>query len=53
MTHITGQTREALTELEAFFQAQHMTALSEHLAARQTVEVVAAISLFGFLGRWD
>ena len=34
-------------------ERQHMTALSEHFTARQATEVVAVISLFGFLNRWN
>ena len=34
-------------------EAQHMIALSEHFTARQAIEVVAVISLFGFLNRWN
>ena len=31
----------------------HMTALNEHYTARQCVEIVAVISLFGYLNRWN
>lgn len=34
-------------------EPQHMAALSEHFTARQAIEVVAVISLFGFLNRWN
>jgi uncharacterized peroxidase-related enzyme len=34
-------------------QAEHMTALSHHFSEKQAVEVVAVISLFGFLNRWN
>lgn len=34
-------------------EPQHMSALSEHFTAKQIVEVVAVISLFGFLNRWN
>ena len=34
-------------------ETQDMTTLSEHFTARQTVEVIAVISLFGFLNRWN
>ncbi len=34
-------------------QAEHMTALSQHFSEKQAVEVVAVISLFGFLNRWN
>ena len=34
-------------------EPQHMTVLSEHFTARQAIEVVAVISLFGFLNRWN
>ena len=30
-----------------------MTALNEHYTARQCVEIVAVISLFGYLNRWN
>ena len=31
----------------------HMTVLNEHYTARQCVEIVAVISLFGYLNRWN
>ena len=31
----------------------HMTALNEHYTARQCVEIVAVISLFGYLNHWN
>ena len=31
----------------------HMAALNEHYTARQCVEIVAVISLFGYLNRWN
>ena len=34
-------------------QAEHMTSLSQHFSEKQAVEVVAVISLFGFLNRWN
>lgn len=34
-------------------EAEHMTALSQHFSEKQAVEVVAVISLFGFLNRWN
>lgn len=34
-------------------ESPHMAALSEHFTARQAIEVVAVISLFGFLNRWN
>lgn len=34
-------------------ETEHMNALSEHFTDRQAVEVVAVISLFGFLNRWN
>lgn len=34
-------------------EPQHMTALSENFTARQAIEVVAVIALFGFLNRWN
>lgn len=34
-------------------ESQHMTALSEYFTAKQAIEVVAVISLFGFLNRWN
>ena len=34
-------------------QAEQMTALSQHFREKQAVEVVAVISLFGFLNRWN
>ena len=30
-----------------------MNALSKHFSERQVIEVVAVISLFGFLNRWN
>lgn len=33
--------------------ADHFTALREHFSERQIVQVVAVISLFGFLNRWN
>ena len=34
-------------------EPRHMVALSEHFTVKQTIEVVAVISLFGFLNRWN
>ena len=34
-------------------ESQHMRALSEHFTPIQAIEVVAVISLFGFLNRWN
>jgi len=34
-------------------EAEHMSDLSEHFSEKQAVEVVAVISLFGFLNRWN
>ena len=34
-------------------EAQHMTELSMHFNDKQAVEVVAVISMFGFLNRWN
>ena len=34
-------------------EAQHMAELSNHFSDKQAVEVVAVISLFGFLNRWN
>ena len=34
-------------------EPQHMSELSEHFTAKQAIEVVAVISLFGFLNRWN
>jgi len=34
-------------------EAEHMDALREHFSDKQCVEVVAVISLFGFLNRWN
>ena len=34
-------------------EAQHMAELSKHFSDKQAVEVVAVISLFGFLNRWN
>lgn len=33
--------------------AEHFAALAEHFSERQIVQVVAVISLFGFLNRWN
>ncbi|MEP5567683.1 MAG: carboxymuconolactone decarboxylase family protein [Halioglobus sp.] len=33
--------------------AEHMSELLEHFSEKQAVEVVAVISLFGFLNRWN
>ena len=32
---------------------EHMSELSEHFSDKQAIEVVAVISLFGFLNRWN
>ena len=32
---------------------EHMTTLNEYYTARQSVEIVAVISLFGYLNRWN
>jgi uncharacterized peroxidase-related enzyme len=34
-------------------EPQHMSELSEYFTAKQAIEVVAVISLFGFLNRWN
>ena len=34
-------------------EAEHMNELSKHFSEKQAVEVVAVISLFGFLNRWN
>ena len=34
-------------------EAEHMNALSRHFSEKQAVEIVAVISLFGFLNRWN
>lgn len=34
-------------------EAKHMNGLSKHFSERQVIEVVAVISLFGFLNRWN
>lgn len=34
-------------------EPQHMMTLSEHFTDKQAIEVVAVISLFGFLNRWN
>ena len=34
-------------------EAEHMTELSRHFSEKQVIEVVAVISLFGFLNRWN
>jgi uncharacterized peroxidase-related enzyme len=34
-------------------EAEHMNELSRHFSEKQAVEVVAVISLFGFLNRWN
>jgi alkylhydroperoxidase family enzyme len=34
-------------------EAEHMSELSEHFSEKQAIEVVAVISLFGFLSRWN
>ena len=34
-------------------EAQHMAELSNHFSDKQAVEVVAVISMFGFLNRWN
>lgn len=34
-------------------EATHMTALQEHYSAKEIVEIVGVISLFGFLNRWN
>jgi alkylhydroperoxidase family enzyme len=34
-------------------EPEHMDALREHFSDKQCVEVVAVISLFGFLNRWN
>ena len=34
-------------------EAKHMTVLSQHFSDKQAIEVVAVISLFGFLNRWN
>ena len=34
-------------------EAEHMSELSKHFSEKQAVEVVAVISLFGFLNRWN
>ena len=34
-------------------EAKHMNGLSKHFSERQVIEVVAIISLFGFLNRWN
>ncbi|NOX50709.1 MAG: carboxymuconolactone decarboxylase family protein, partial [Gammaproteobacteria bacterium] len=33
--------------------AQHFQALKEHFDERQIVQIVAVISMFGFLNRWN
>ena len=33
--------------------AEHMNELSRHFSEKQVIEVVAVISLFGFLNRWN
>ncbi len=33
--------------------AEHFAALKEHFSDRQTVQIVAVISMFGFLNRWN
>jgi uncharacterized peroxidase-related enzyme len=34
-------------------EARHMTELSKHFSDRQVIEIVAVISMFGFLNRWN
>ena len=34
-------------------EAEHMSELLEHFSEKQAIEVVAVISLFGFLNRWN
>ena len=34
-------------------EAVHMSELSKHFSDKQVIEVVAVISLFGFLNRWN
>ena len=34
-------------------ETEHMSELSKHFSDKQVVEVVAVISLFGFLNRWN
>lgn len=34
-------------------EAEHMSKLSQHFSEKQVIEVVAVISLFGFLNRWN
>jgi hypothetical protein len=34
-------------------EAGHMSELSKHFSDRQAIEVVAVISMFGFLNRWN
>ncbi|MEP6390299.1 MAG: carboxymuconolactone decarboxylase family protein [Halioglobus sp.] len=34
-------------------EAEHMSELLEHFSEKQAVEVVAVISMFGFLNRWN
>ena len=34
-------------------EAEHMRELSRHFSEKQVIEVVAVISLFGFLNRWN
>ena len=34
-------------------EAEHMTELSRYFSEKQAIEVVAVISLFGFLNRWN
>jgi uncharacterized peroxidase-related enzyme len=34
-------------------ETKHMTVLSQHFSDKQAIEIVAVISLFGFLNRWN
>jgi uncharacterized peroxidase-related enzyme len=34
-------------------EAEHMSELSQHFSEKQVTEIVAVISLFGFLNRWN
>ena len=34
-------------------EQEHMTELNQHYSPRQSVEIVAVISLFGYLNRWN
>ena len=34
-------------------EPEHMAELNQHYSARQSVEIVAVISLFGYLNRWN